>query len=201
MGGRIMNNTDLILAFLKKDPLEKYCDDCISDELNIKPRQQVNARARELAVNQLITRKTDICSSCYKEKLSNSFNELSKSSLSISHSNVRDQTVPYDYQVKKQSLKLDRIDIEHERNRIVQICREIWIKNKKDKLPHSISFIINTLRGEQIPNHQANMMLTLCSLRNVFVYENYPLGKREIEIAENAIEIIKDWWEKTANSS
>jgi hypothetical protein len=38
------------------------------------------------------------------------------------------------------------------------------------------------------------MMLTLCNLRNVYVYENMELGFREIDIAINALSIIKEWW-------
>jgi len=37
-------------------------------------------------------------------------------------------------------------------------------------------------------------MLTLCNLRNVYVYENMQLGHREIDIATNALNIIQEWW-------
>jgi len=39
------------------------------------------------------------------------------------------------------------------------------------------------------------MILTLCELRNGYVYESLELGDREIEIATNAMKIIEDWWE------
>jgi hypothetical protein len=39
-------------------------------------------------------------------------------------------------------------------------------------------------------------MLTICGLRNVYVYENFELGLKEIEIARNAWIIVQEWWEK-----
>jgi hypothetical protein len=40
------------------------------------------------------------------------------------------------------------------------------------------------------------MMLTLCGLRNVFVYEQIRLGKKELSIAQNAWDIVLSWWEE-----
>ena len=47
-----------------------------------------------------------------------------------------------------------------------------------------------------LPSHQANMMLTLCNLRNVYVYENVSMGRKEMDIAVNAYGIVEEWWSK-----
>ena len=87
-------------------------------------------------------------------------------------------------------------DIERIRTRIVWICREIWRRHHPDEPPRGIAALINQLRNEGlVPAHQANMMLTVCGLRNVQVYERIPLGSRERMIASNAWAIISDWWE------
>jgi hypothetical protein len=38
------------------------------------------------------------------------------------------------------------------------------------------------------------MMLTLCGLRNVYVYDNKKLGAMETDIGKNALSIIREWW-------
>ncbi len=73
------------------------------------------------------------------------------------------------------------INIEQVRTQVVRICRQIWSKQKSESPPHSISAVINTLRNENLlPSHQANMMLTLCNLRNAYVYEGIEMGHREM---------------------
>ena len=37
-------------------------------------------------------------------------------------------------------------------------------------------------------------MLTLCNLRNVYVYERMQLGLREMSTAVNARELMVEWW-------
>lgn len=41
-----MNNIDIVADFISAG--NKYCDDCLSDALNIKPRQQINQITRKL---------------------------------------------------------------------------------------------------------------------------------------------------------
>ena len=90
---------------------------------------------------------------------------------------------------------IQHFDIEQARTEIVRMCHDIWKEHMHDAPPHSISLVINTLKNDSVlPPHQANMMLTLCNLRNVYVYENMQLGLREVNIAENALSIIQEWW-------
>ncbi|MEK4701946.1 hypothetical protein MKX47_20830 [Solibacillus sp. FSL R7-0668] len=65
-----MNYKDNILQLIQNNK-ELYCDDCISELLNIKPRQQVNAICNKLFVTNKIVRDKRCCSNCKKDKLVN----------------------------------------------------------------------------------------------------------------------------------
>lgn len=65
-----MTNTDQIYDFVKtKRP--GLCDDCISKELDIHPRQQVNQICNRLKPEGIV-RQQDYCRQCQKLKLVNS---------------------------------------------------------------------------------------------------------------------------------
>lgn len=65
-----MYNTQIIQHFIaRKDDL--YCDDCLSKELNIKPRQQVNRICNKLKKQGLLKRERKQCCYCSKDKLVN----------------------------------------------------------------------------------------------------------------------------------
>lgn len=68
-------NRNKILDFLEDKAEDKYCDDCLSEVLNITPRQQVNQMCRPLANEGKITRRKSSCSRCGRVKLCNSFEE------------------------------------------------------------------------------------------------------------------------------
>jgi len=77
----------------------------------------------------------------------------------------------------------------------VRICRALWQETKPGEPPRSLAALINGLKGHAIlPSHQANIMLTVCDLRNVHVYEGLELQTREMAVAVNATAIITDWW-------
>jgi len=187
-----MNNAEIVLEVLDDIRPEKYCDDCLSDELQIKPRQQINQICRRLADQGMIIRERSICSSCKKQKLTNLLGAVVSSSQSDLQ--IRESAAVY------YSSSASDINIESLRTQIAWICRDIWSKHKNDSPPHSISVIINSLKSDEfIPFHQANMMLTLCNLRNVYVYEKLKLGQREKTIASNAWSIISEWWSKISD--
>lgn len=66
-------NEQKIINFLSKE-IDKdfgYCDDCLSNELHIIPRQQVNQICRVLEDNRKISRIESTCRICKKFKISN----------------------------------------------------------------------------------------------------------------------------------
>lgn len=76
-----MTNKDKILCFLRKTK-GCYDDGCLSDKLNIKPRQTVNQICRELCNQGFILRPNDkgICLLCGRKKILNSYIEKERGS-------------------------------------------------------------------------------------------------------------------------
>ncbi len=66
-----MANRDIILEFLKSNRYSQYCDDCLSELLNIRPRQTINILCRSLESQQLIVRTKAMCSQCSRHKITN----------------------------------------------------------------------------------------------------------------------------------
>ena len=142
-----MSNTDLIIELLEKIHPGKYCDDCLSNELNIFPRQQVNQICRSLEKQSKLIRQTGLCLSCDKNKIVNliqlnhSF-EIKK--ISIQADDYLERKIPHDSQTQ---IIEHEVDIQKIRREIVQICLQIWGKKKKEPIPNSISATINQLRS------------------------------------------------------
>lgn len=65
-----MDNKEIIYKFLKDRKIQ-LCDDCLSEELDINPRQQVNQLCRKLHSEGLIDRASGQCDFCRKDKLVN----------------------------------------------------------------------------------------------------------------------------------
>ena len=220
-----MRNEDLILELLESISPEKYCDDCLSNELEIKPRQQVNQICRKIKKkNKNLDRKLGVCSSCKKLKIVNSLVQGYSNKTDIAYE-VRENTdvlvfdrdtrigsaVPDDRdyadltetalpQIQHFESKEPFYKIQMIRREIVQICRSIWGKKIKEEMPKSVTYAINELRNLRvIPSHQANMMIMLCNLRNCFEYENLEFGENEKTIANDAWDIVQNWWDKTRN--
>lgn len=70
-----MTNIDLILETLEELMPSFFCDDCLSKQVGITPRQQVNALCNKLNSQGLILRKKAPCARCGHLKLVNSLNE------------------------------------------------------------------------------------------------------------------------------
>ena len=66
-----MANKEKIKKYLEQNEEKQYCDDCLSEILNIHSRQQVNQLCRELSLNGIIEREEGICSKCGKNKIVN----------------------------------------------------------------------------------------------------------------------------------
>lgn len=93
-----MSNRELIKIFLTNSG-NPYCDDCLSIQTTIAPRQNVNQICRSLASTGLIDRDTASCSICGKVKLVNQIVSVSKSNdegqatdLLSKHSKSRNKT-------------------------------------------------------------------------------------------------------------
>ena len=63
-----MYNWERILSFLQGRPADSFCDDCLSNELKMRPRQQVYQNAERLAAERKISRGEGVCSACRRSK-------------------------------------------------------------------------------------------------------------------------------------
>lgn len=175
-----MSNRELILDYLGEVFPGKICDDCLSEELDIYPRQQVNQICRRFVDEGNIGRNQEICSSCHKSKLVNSI--VVKPSLS------KDT-----FTKTRVSPRLE-VNLYEVRRKILSACQNLW-KTKFNQTPSaSLPAMVNELKQyEIIPPHQANMMLTLNGLRNSFEHDGLELGEEEVLIANNAWKIVDRW--------
>ena len=186
-----MSNSDIILEFLEENHPGEYCDDCISSQLEIKPRAQVNQICNRLSKQGTTKRDKGLCMLCHRQKFVNAFSTpvpgTSRAGI------LKEPAASYEVY---DSLSDSQIDIEKMRTKIVRMCHELWQNEKGVDAPRSISRVINILKDENLlPWHQANMMLTLCNLRNVYVYEGLEMGHSERIVATGAWAIVSQWWE------
>ena len=95
------------------------------------------------------------------------------------------------------SAPADTLGIEDAWRYIDRFCRAIWIKHLGNDTPSSLAEAITALRDEElVPPHEANMMHTIRSLRNMVVHEDVNFGEHENAIARAAWEIIRAWAER-----
>lgn len=66
-----MSHKEAILAYLERREDTQMCDDCLSEEVKISPRQTVYQVCNRLARKRVILRRKDLCSKCRKFKLVN----------------------------------------------------------------------------------------------------------------------------------
>ena len=181
-----MNAKLEILELLEGIRPDGRCDDCLSSELNIKPRQSVNLACRPLAAEGRITRIKAECSLCDKVKLTNTM---------VSAIDFR-RVEPRTSSLKAPASTAKVIDIERARTEIVRVCRALWQETQTAEAPRSISAVIGQLRNAGcIPYLQASLMFTLCALRNVSVYEGTELSADEQAVAQHAAAAIGSWWQ------
>lgn len=70
---KLPEKAQIVLSYLKENPGGDYCDDCLSDSLSIRPRQQVNQICnKRLEPQGKILRRKAPCSACTKIKWVNS---------------------------------------------------------------------------------------------------------------------------------
>jgi hypothetical protein len=184
-----MSHKDEILELLDDIKPKALCDDCLSTELNIHPRQSVNIACRSLNASKTVTRIKTECDRCGAVKITNGF--VSKAPPKVVARRLAEPMPSTQPHLNANLL----MDIERARTAVVRVCRTLWQEKKIGEPPRSLAMLINQLRNEGIlPNHEANMMLTLCNLRNVHVYEGLELQARELSIAVHANAIVSEWW-------
>ena len=96
--------------------------------------------------------------------------------------------------VRKTSPAPTRLSIEDAWRYVDRFARALWGKHMESNPPGSLAELITAMRDQDVvPPHEANMMHTIRSLRNLVVHENVVFGKHETAIARAAWQIVRDW--------
>lgn len=173
-----------IQEFLENIKPAARCDDCLSTELGIEPRQQVNQVCRPLGAIGLLTRGKGLCTRCGKTKLVSSSPQRQAAAL-----------VPNPPSTTAQKSAETSFDLEHARNDVVRVCYTIWRATQDAEIPRNISATINLLKSsDDIPFVTASLMLTVCAIRNAAVYSDWRPSVHELEVARHAAAAIESWW-------
>jgi hypothetical protein len=176
-----MTESDLVVQCLEAIPDRRCCDDCLVKKTRIRPRSQLSRLCRELAEKGELTRKRGKCPLGDHTKMLNT--------LAAQPARAARRTV--------KSAPADTLGIEDAWRYIDRFCRAIWVKHLGNDTPSSLAEAITALRDEElVPPHEANMMHTIRSLRNMVVHEDVNFGEHENAIARAAWEIIRAWAER-----
>lgn len=184
-----MSNIDTIIEFLEARQPNSVCDDCISQETNVEPRQQVNQICRRLERKGIIARSQEKCSVCESNKICNKIFSTDTQTLNLFVKEASTQ-----YSIKQIIPREETFDIRDMRDHVVRFCRLIASAKILETAQNGVSRLISELRdSDLIPSHQSNMMLTICGLRNSYSYEKIDLGQNEIAVIKGAWAIIQEW--------
>ncbi len=191
-----MSNSDAILEFLEHNRRGKYCDACIAAKAGVKPSKQVNTICNQLSKRGTLLRCDGSCTACRGSK---TINVLAPAGAAPArHIRKRATTRTPKASTRAARASVNELGIEEMRTGIVRICQELCRKAKIEMAPNDgPAGIIGVLKEEQlIPRHEANMMHTICNLRNVYVWEQVELGPNEHAVASGAWKIVLAWWER-----
>ena len=67
--GAHMTAIKKIESFLRTNPGSAYCDDCLSEILDIRPRQQVQQKTSQLARYNRYWRQSCVCARCHEVRI------------------------------------------------------------------------------------------------------------------------------------
>jgi len=187
-----MSNAEAILEFLERFP-KGVCDDCVSRETRVEPRQQVNQICRHLEQRGTITRPKDRCGLCGHTKT------VSVVNIGRRRASAPDAPIPsgaIQAPAGNAVYPGEAPSIEALWKHLDRFCKALVDKHRISNGKNGLAALISALsdRGA-VPMHQANMMHTIRGLRNTYVHEDVPMGKRETAVAQAAWDIIREWGE------
>jgi hypothetical protein len=191
-----VSSSDAVLEFLEHNRRGKFCDACISAKAGIKPLRQVNTICSRLSKRGTVLRGDGSCSGCRANRVTNVL--APAGAAPVRHVRRATAARPAKAAPRASRPSAPALGIEEMRTGIVRICQELCRKAKIEMAPNDgPAGILAVLKEEQlIPRHQANMMHTICNLRNVYVWEQVDLGPDEHAVAEAAWRIVLAWWDR-----
>jgi len=177
----MLSSKERILEVLEKVS-NGICDDCLSRESQVFPRQQVNSICRELSNAGKIERRKALCSICYKSKLLNSL--VIKEGKSIleegSEHKLSGRIEEWLDSVRREIIKIfNKIDSKRRvsPNKKETFSERLFRLQKENKVPATISAEIRLIN----------------TFRNAVVYEDYRVKPREFSLLKAAWELVKSW--------
>jgi hypothetical protein len=174
-----MSNAETILEFLEGYP-KGVCDNCISRETRVQPRQQVNQICRRLEQKEEIMRRAGRCALGDHTKMLNI---------------IRAATCPPGEGGRGREGGTT-VSIEALWKHLDRFCKGLGEKHGISTGRQGLAALVSALTDSgAIPMHQANMMHAIRSLRNAYVHDHIVVGKRETEFARAAWDIIHEWAE------
>jgi hypothetical protein len=184
-----MSNAEAILDFLERFP-KGVCDDCISRETGVEPRQQVYQICRRLE-GRTIRGAKGRCALCDRTKTL----RVIPAGASAPEATESPQAAPSAAETPARH-QSEAVSIEALRNRLDRFSKGLLEKSKVPSGKNGLAALISALSDLGIvPLHQANMMHTIRGLRNAYVHEHVPMKARETAVAEAAWDIIREWAE------
>ena len=175
------------------------CDDCLAKRAGIRPRHRVAQICRALAKAGVLVRKKRKCSLGDHTKTVNAavVKRARKGRPGPTGATRRRPPTRRLTRRPTRPPSPTALGIEEAWRYVDRFCRGVWVKHMEGDPPSSLAEIITTLRDEQLlPGHEANMMHTIRSLRNMLVHENVAFGAHETTIARAAWQIIAEWAEQ-----
>jgi hypothetical protein len=146
------------------------CDDCLSEILNIKPRQAINKACRDLAAKGLVLRSSNKCEKCFKHKISN-------------HLNIADAVIKSELIVPSENLARQANIKEHAQSGVYKMLLDFMDYSKSENLEiyneFSLQHELGIFLRKQLPNYLVQFE------RNVRYFSNskFPFTKKEIDIS------------------
>jgi len=184
----VLSSKERIFEVLENMP-EGICDDCLSKQSQVYPRQQVNSICRNLSDIGKAKRERAICPLCCKLKTSNFLlAEVTTPSSTGSSKALREPASAYGA-----SEMLDSI-----RREIIRIFNEVDpIRRAQIGTRETFSERLSRLQNEgKVPNTICTVIRLLNSFRNLTVYEGCVLGSDELGFLEEAWKLVRGWWNK-----
>ncbi len=195
-----MSNADRVIEYLKSIHFRASggggggggcCDDCLARKTGIRPRHRVAQICRELAKAGVLVRKKRKCA------LGDHTKTVNVPVVKRSRKERPGRAGATRRSARARPPTPTALGIEEVWRYVDRFCRAFWVKHMEGDPPSSLAEIITTLRDEQfLPGHEANMMHTIRSLRNMLVHENVAFGAHETTIARAAWQIIAEWAEQ-----
>ncbi|OQB27224.1 MAG: hypothetical protein BWY10_01517 [Chloroflexi bacterium ADurb.Bin180] len=196
-----MTNKESILEFLEANAPGGYCDDCLSEQLHIEPRQQVNQLCNGLAHQMRLARAKANCVGCGRNKTCNTLTAVPgemlgelKATLYRRTSDALEVETPVSMEMRLEQDPSKAIVANWQR--VLWFCRSLWEEKHGSECTLGLADLIDEL-GDMgvLRRHEAIMMHTIRLLRNECLYDGFAVRPLDARVSCAALKVIASWAE------